>query len=264
VAPCSGCPRTSKATPAPSSPIQMGTSCSSGDANDKTARRQNDGLVGRRWARRTAHLSPAGNRARDTERRFSCGGRSVPVRSTPARVTLQRQYRSADPRRHRNAIRARTRAQIESTQIVRPRPHRTRGRLVEGVRGTGDLSTLGHRDGGAPELAICSMHARTEGVPERARDRATPVPPNAGMMAHGVAAHPLRASLCGLAATGNRLSASGQFAMAANISLRSAAMVHVASDECCPPGGRRGGARRSAPEGDELGDTGWMRKRSFG
>jgi hypothetical protein len=129
---------------------------------------------------------------------------------------------------------------------------------------TGDLSTLGHRDGGAPELAICSMHARTEGVPERARDRATPVPPNAGMMAHGVAAHPLRASLCGLAATGNRLSASGQFAMAANISLRSAAMVHVASDECCPPGGRRGGARRSAPEGDELGDTGWMRKRSFG
>jgi hypothetical protein len=180
----------------------MGTSCSSGDANDKTARRQNDGLVGRRWARRTAHLSPAGNRARDTERRFSCGGRSVPVRSTPARVTLQRQYRSADPRRHRNAIRARTRAQIESTQIVRPRPHRTRGRLVEGVRGTGDLSTLGHRDGGAPELAICSMHARTEGVPERARDRATPVPPNAGMMAHGVAAHPLRASLCGLAATG--------------------------------------------------------------
>jgi hypothetical protein len=111
------------------------------------------------------------------------------------------------------AIRARTRAQIESTQIVRPRPHRTRGGLVEGVRGTGDLSTLGHRDGGAPELAICSMHVRTEGVPERARDRATPVPPNAGMMAHGVAAHPLRASLCGLAATGNRLSASGQFAM---------------------------------------------------
>jgi hypothetical protein len=40
------------------------------------------------------------------------------------------------------AIRARTRAQIQSTQIVRPRPHRTRGGLVEGPRGTGDLSQL--------------------------------------------------------------------------------------------------------------------------
>jgi hypothetical protein len=35
------------------------------------------------------------------------------------------------------AIRARTRAQIQSTQIVRPRPHRTRGGPVEGPRGTG-------------------------------------------------------------------------------------------------------------------------------
>jgi hypothetical protein len=37
------------------------------------------------------------------------------------------------------AIRARTRAQIESTQIVRPRPQ-TRGGPVEGARGTGDLA----------------------------------------------------------------------------------------------------------------------------
>jgi hypothetical protein len=37
-----------------------------------------------------------------------------------------------------HAIRARTRAQIESTQIIRQRPHRTRGGQVERARGTGD------------------------------------------------------------------------------------------------------------------------------
>ena len=40
------------------------------------------------------------------------------------------------------AIRARTRAQIESTQIVRPRPYRMRGGPVEDARGTGDLASV--------------------------------------------------------------------------------------------------------------------------
>jgi hypothetical protein len=38
------------------------------------------------------------------------------------------------------AIRARTPAQIESTQIARPRPHRIRGGQVENAPGTGDLA----------------------------------------------------------------------------------------------------------------------------
>jgi hypothetical protein len=42
-----------------------------------------------------------------------------------------------------HAIRARTPAQITSTQIVRPRPHRTRGGQVEKARGTGALSQAG-------------------------------------------------------------------------------------------------------------------------
>jgi hypothetical protein len=46
-----------------------------------------------------------------------------------------------------NAIRARTRAQIEITQIIRPRTHRTRGGPVEGARGTGDPPELGRRAG---------------------------------------------------------------------------------------------------------------------
>jgi hypothetical protein len=51
-------------------------------------------------------------------------------------------------------IRARTRAQIESTQIVRPRPHRTRGGPVEGARGTGDLVGLAIAPG-ARDSVIC-------------------------------------------------------------------------------------------------------------
>jgi hypothetical protein len=71
-----------------------------------------------------------------------------PYRAGPRGLRMRRRRHPALPRLRTDlpiragvvyAIRARTRAQIESTQIVRPRPHRTRGGPVEGARGTVDL-----------------------------------------------------------------------------------------------------------------------------
>jgi hypothetical protein len=54
----------------------------------------------------------------------------IPMPDRAPNCLIRAGGRIGDPRR--------TRAQIESTQIVRPRPDRTRGEPVERARGTGD------------------------------------------------------------------------------------------------------------------------------
>jgi hypothetical protein len=65
-----------------------------------------------------------------------------------------------------HAIRARTRAQIESTQIVCPRPHRTRGGQIETARGNGLMRLVTVRQD-APEWVIPQFAALLTGLTKR-------------------------------------------------------------------------------------------------